>query len=363
MKILVSRILSCLVLVSLVTGIATAGAKSFRVRVHSQMPNNHYVSNAIELFIAEAQKLSKGTLEFDHYLAQQLYRDKQMVDVLPRRGVEVAQFNAGMFIGKVPETGLTILPATFKDLDHYFRFLYDHKKSGAGLVVTQAFLKKANIVDLGILLYSPNFCVITVGPVTNISDYKGKKIRAGAKFHSVILRAWGASEVIMSSSDVYMAMERGTIDGAFSGMTTFLERKWYEAGKYINVVDGLSPGPFSLGANLDFWNELERAQKRALIKGAYRAKIFAGRKAIAAWNESQKQLKSKGVKIHVWQPAEAKTLKDRTLPAILKTLIEKPLGKEMVMKVNCWIESTRDGNKTWEDTCRLDMEQRLSQIK
>ncbi len=55
-------------------------------------------------------------------------------------------------------------------------------------------------------------------PLTKPDDFKGLKMRTFSKGDADTLRALGAAPTVMSSSEMYMALQRGTVDGATTGM-------------------------------------------------------------------------------------------------------------------------------------------------
>jgi len=230
---------------------SSSGAEPLQARVHSQMPADHFVTKSVDLFIEEATKLSNGSIKFIHYPSQQLYQDKDIPNVLPKGAVEFAQLNGSMFVGKIPENGLASLPAVFDNLDHFYRYFM---MTPFREVLDHAY-QKNNMCILSSLLYSPDNCILSTKSITKIDDLRGKKIRTWGKILSIILDSWGASGVVMSSSDVYMAMERGTIDGVFSGLTSFSARKWQEVAKHVNEIEGFLAAPFTLAVNMDFWKK------------------------------------------------------------------------------------------------------------
>ncbi len=356
------RIVLTMVVCAMILVVGTVQAETLQGRIHSQMPAVHYVAKGVDLFITEVTEKTGGAIKFTHFPSQQLYRDKDIPDVLPKGGVEAAQINSAMFVGKVAEAGIIMLPATFNDVNHFYRYLYDYKNSGAGAFLDNAFRKKTNMVNLGTLLYSPNTAALTNKPVTDPSSYKGMKIRGPGKIFAVNLQAWGASGVVMSSSDVYMALERGTIDGAFSGVSSFYSRKWYEAAKYMSVVDGLMPLTFNLCVNLDFWNKLSSDQKKVLIEAAHKAELFCIDAAVQAWSEAEANLKSAGVEIYRFNKAQSQKLREMAQPPIFKIIIEKPLGKEIVTKVQQWVTDTSKGNMTAQQACQMNKERLLSEL-
>ena len=67
--------------------------------------------------------------------------------------------------------------------------------------------------------------------VTDISDIKGKKVRATQPEQAKWLTAMGASPVNISASDAYQGLQRGVIDGIITGSGAVVGFKWYEVLK------------------------------------------------------------------------------------------------------------------------------------
>jgi len=68
-------------------------------------------------------------------------------------------------------------------------------------------------------------------PVTADGDIKGMRVR-GNPLYRPLIEKLGGSMVNMQVGEVYSAMQKGTIDGAFGPITGSSDYKWYEVGKY-----------------------------------------------------------------------------------------------------------------------------------
>ena len=68
-------------------------------------------------------------------------------------------------------------------------------------------------------------------PVTADGDIKGMRVR-GNPLYRPLIDNLGASMVNLQVGEVYSAMQKGTIDGAFGPITGSMDYKWYEVGKY-----------------------------------------------------------------------------------------------------------------------------------
>jgi len=323
----------------------------------------HYVTESVELFIKEAEARSKGTLKFSHYPAQQLYTDMAMANVLPEGGVEMAQIQAMMFAGKVPEIFGGLLPGFYKDQDHYFRAAYDAGPDGGFMdwVIAPAFDEKANTKLLTCMGYSINLCTLTNKPVYKLEDYKGKKIRSLGKSVSILLQALGAAPAMISSSDIYMALQRGTIEGVFSGLTSFYERKWYESAKYVQYYYTGSAN-FNMAANLTFWNKLTPAQRKAIAEAALIAEVYSIERAMADESRAREALKAAGVEVFDFPAAEVKRLHDLARTPLTE-MLEEDLGKELAAQILTTIDASREAKASWKDACEKHGKRLLAELK
>lgn len=95
---------------------------------------------------------------------------------------------------------------------------------------------------------------------------KGFKIRGTEPYHHMI-RTLGGAPVVLTAGDVYVALQRGVIDGAAWGITGALDLKWHEATccmtrplfGQVNIL---------ILMNLDTWRDLPREARAALSTAA-----------------------------------------------------------------------------------------------
>lgn len=333
------------------------------VRIHSQMPIGHYVTESIDLFIKEAEARSKGTLKFTHYPAMQLHKDIEMVDVLPKGGVEMAQISTLMFLGKVPEVGAVAAFGLYKDYDHAVRATYD-VEHGGGLTakVLEPGFQKANIKLLNYICYSTCSIIATTKPVHKVEDYKGLRIRSLGKSVSVVIESLGAAPVLMSAADMYMGLQRGVIDGVLTGATSIYERKLYEVVKHVQDLDLWIPSAFSLAANLDFWNKLSPSQQKAILEAALIAEVYSTEHAIQGEEEARKALKEKGIEVYRFSGPEVEKFYGLVRPAIIE-MIKKDHGEEKGNIIIGMIDATRDAKTTWKKCYEINNKRLMAEIK
>lgn len=101
-------------------------------------------------------------------------------------------------------------------------------------------------------------------PITAEPGLAGRIIRGTVSYHPMI-KALGGSPLNMPVSDVYTALQRGTVDGAAWGLTGAADLKWYE------IIDYMADPQFGqvgvmIFMNLDAWNALNPASQAVLLE-------------------------------------------------------------------------------------------------
>ncbi len=106
--------------------------------------------------------------------------------------------------------------------------------------------------------------LVSTTPIKNLEDIKGKKIRCAAGAYLDMLKALGASPVVMPMPDCYMALQKGTIDGVLGDIDSFLSFRFYEVAKYglTNIPRGSTM--FIVAMNKNKYSSLSDDAKKAI---------------------------------------------------------------------------------------------------
>lgn len=126
----------------------------------------------------------------------------------------------------------------------------------------------AGDVGVGTHMLSTNF------EVSSIEDLRGTKIRV-----SPILRHFiedvGAEPITLPPSDIFLAIDRGTVDGfSWPVADNYTNNGWEEVTRYL-VDHGMYRSGASLAMNLDVWNGLTPEAQEILTEAAHEAQVFA----------------------------------------------------------------------------------------
>lgn len=109
---------------------------------------------------------------------------------------------------------------------------------------------------------SKGFHFLLRKPLTPQKNFDGLKLRGTEPYHHLI-RTLGGTPVVLGPGDVYVALQRGVVDGAAWGVTGALDFKWHEVTccmtrplfGQVNVL---------LLMNLEQWRKLSAEQQMAI---------------------------------------------------------------------------------------------------
>jgi TRAP-type C4-dicarboxylate transport system substrate-binding protein len=305
-----------------------AVAKTIKIRMVGTLPIGHHLTKALKLFAKVAEEKSNNRVKFTLYPAQQLYNDKDLVNVLPKGAVDAAIINSGMWAGRVKSEGPLFFPFYYRDRDQFYKMF----KTKAWEIINNDFEKEGNVKCLSLIEYGTATIILKERKVTSLSDWKGLKIRAYAKYNAVALNALGASPVMMSSGDVYMALQRGTLDGALSGVGSFVSRKWMEQCKYFPKQDFYYSTPFLLVFNLEFWNKLPKDIQKILQEAALEVQAYTVKYTLSSDIKYREILRDKGLTEVPIAPEEMARWRAKVIPA-LKAEYVKQIGAAKAEKI------------------------------
>lgn len=281
------------------------------VRMVGTLPAQHHFTKALEMYKEKVEKKSNGRIEVQIYPSQQLYNDKDLVNVLPNGAVEMAFLNPDMWAGLIPSEGILYLPTYYKSREQFYAVL----DGEPGQMINKDFEKKGNTKILGNIEYGASG-IISKKPITRMEDFKGLRTRSFGEYIATFLQAVGASPTTMSSGEMYQALQKGTLDAAMSGPGSFVDRKLYEVADYYLENDLMHSTPFLTGVNLDFWNKLPPDLQEVLKEAALEVQDWTRKYALESDQKYKETLKEKGVKFTKISDEEYSRWREKAAPAL-----------------------------------------------
>ncbi|MDR3265776.1 MAG: DctP family TRAP transporter solute-binding subunit [Synergistaceae bacterium] len=296
------------VVMAMVLSLSDSAEAKTEFRLSNQFPASHHVSKGLVLFADKVKEYSGGNVECKIFDNAQLYKDTEIVDALLDELVDVGLVATNKWSGMIPAIDVFEMPFVFKDLTSIKKFL----DAGADGLLGKEFegrgVKNLFWVDYGYIQFFNNR-----RPLTKPEDMKGLTMRSFSGSDAETLQTLGAAPTVMSSSEMYMALQRGTVDGATTGMPAAISRKIQEVQKYMTLAN-YTTAQFAIQGNLKWWNSLSAEDKDAITKAGKDAEEWI-RSAIAdSESEALKEIEKAGVEIYTLGDAERGAYQKATLP-------------------------------------------------
>lgn len=260
--------------------------------VSNQFPPSHHISKAIHVFADKVVELSGGQLKVNVADSGSLYNDSQILEAVQDGLVEVGLVGTYKWGGMVPAADVFDLPFLFVDLSSPEKFL----NAGAADILDAEFNKKGvkNLfwVDYGFIQMWNN-----EHPLHSPKDFEGLTMRSYSAGDSITLKALGAAPTLISSAEMYMAIQNGTVKGATTGMPAAVSRKIYEVCKYLTIAN-YSTAQFSVQANLDWWNGLDADSQKAILEAGKAAEKWLRGAVAESEGAAEKTVRDAGLEVN-----------------------------------------------------------------
>ncbi|MCC7326291.1 MAG: TRAP transporter substrate-binding protein DctP [Burkholderiales bacterium] len=295
----------------------TAQAQPIVMRISHQVPPAHHLTRILEGFAADVKARTKGQVEVQLYGSEQLAKAGENFPQVAKGNIEAALSVNFQWGTTIPEMSATLIPYAMGELDQIKKFptsearkFLDDKLAARGVKsIAWLYITRETIITS------------SKAPIIALDDFKGVKIRGLNKLTDNALTAVGAAPTAMPGSEVYQALQAGVLDAGLTDLSAAYSRKYYEVQKY-GTVGPLFTIYFHLYANPAWWNKLSPVNQKAIEAAA----IKAEQDAIPITEETAaaavRELKAKGMTLHLQTPAEQKTWKAAMQPPVVAAFLK-----------------------------------------
>jgi tripartite ATP-independent transporter DctP family solute receptor len=235
-----------------------------------------------ELVEAESDDL---TVEVYH--SGQIADDRSAIEMLQFGTLDITIPSTSPLVNFIPEFGVFDLPFTIPNGE-----VADQVLDG------EFGTKMLEMVDeqglVGLAWWENGFRNLTnnIRPVASMEDVKGMKIRTMEnEIHLDAWKALGANPTPMAFTELFTAMQQGTIDGQENPYPTILLSKYPEVQKHVSNTNHVYT-PFIFLFSKQIWEELSAEQQEVISKAAVEAGKFNRERTREVAEESLEKLKT-----------------------------------------------------------------------
>ncbi len=289
---------------------AIAKSKPIQLIFSTYWPTSYtYFVEPIENFAKKVEERTNGRVKIKIFHSGQLFKGKEEFAACERGDIDMTAPLDIYMTGIIPELGISSLPFLFSDNERFQKCL----DAGLWDLGIKKKLLEHNLVFLGVATGGGYQVYSKKSPVYLPKDFEGKAWGVSGSTASKACALLGGSPTTMSSGELYMALQRGTIDGCTRPLITGLGRKLYETVKYLTVTNMYYYTSFLI-INKKTWDKLPKDVQKIMIQAGKERDKEQLQKLIAYEKNAVKTYQEKGVAVHIPTPKEFAEFKKAIMP-------------------------------------------------
>ncbi len=275
-------------------GLVAAGTASAQTtfKMNISVPQDSHYGAAVDTFAAEVEKRTNGRYKIQNFYASALGNEREAIEAVQLGTLDMAMSSTGPVPNFVPELAILDIPFLFRD--------YAQARATLDGPVGQEMLKKFEPIGIKALAWGENgFRHMTNSQraVRTPEDLKGLKVRTMENpIHMQAYKGFGIIPTPMAISEVFTALQQGTVDGQENPISVIQSWKFDQVQKYLTLT-GHVYSPAFLMMNKGLWDGLSDEDKQHFLDAAKEA-VKANRARI---DQDEKNgvdyLRSKGMEV------------------------------------------------------------------
>lgn len=237
--------------------------ETYTFQVGHVVTTDHSYHLGLQKFAESVNEKTGGRVNIEIFPSGQLGNEADLTEGVTMGTIDMALVNSGNLASFVDSYQLFDLPFLFRDNAHAHAVL-------DGEIGQQALQSLEGIGIKGFANWENGFfCTWNKKNAINSSaDFSGLKIRANNNpIHIDAYNALGVSAITMGWSEVYTAIQNGTVDGVSVSIPSMYTAKIQEVAPYISTSSEFYVTVI-LMMNLDLFNSLPSDIQQALIEAA-----------------------------------------------------------------------------------------------
>ena len=286
-------------------------------------PPGDMKAKTIKYFGDIVEKKTNGRIKFEYFYGGSLTKKPQYVEAVAKGIADISTGPVSFVTGKFPELSIFEVYGAYK-LDKHLEM-----EQAVEPIMTEYFKEKG--VHHVMIQYSGSVVFAHKSKfLAKPEDWKGQKIRLGGRWQSELGKMWGASPVFLPPGELYIALQKGVIDGYMLIWDIINGLKLYEVAPF-HADTNFSNNVENVTMNLKKWETMTKEDQAIFTAAVNETKPWTFKETLKFYDEVKKDLLGKGVKIHELSAQERSTyLKDAysLYPEVQK--VGGPVGKKFM---------------------------------
>jgi tripartite ATP-independent transporter DctP family solute receptor len=248
---------------ALAAGFSASAMAVTTMRISVSIPQNSHQGVAIDTFAKEVEKRTEGRYKIQTFYSASLGAEREATEAVQLGTQELTFTSTGPIPNFVPEVKILDVPFLFRD--------YAHARAVLDGPIGQELLQKFDARGMKALAWGENgFRHMTNSKraVNAPEDLKGLKMRTMENpVHVQAYKGFGIIPTPMAFSEVFTALQQGTVDGQENPLSVITSAKFDQVQKYLTLTGHVySPCVFLM--NKGAFDKLSAADKTAFLEAA-----------------------------------------------------------------------------------------------
>jgi len=206
----------------------SALGQDYTIRLSHESPPSHAKGAWADWFAEAVEEGSDGRIAVEVFPQGQLYSSEQAAIEATIGGlIQMAIPSTGYVASIVPAFEVVDLPLMFPDQEA----LYAFQDSAVGEELLDM-LAPHGLVGLGYISNVP-LDMFSREPIADLADFDGRRIRVHSALLEETVRALGGNPVTIPAAELYLALDQGVVDGAFTTAAYAAPNRYYEVTPYL----------------------------------------------------------------------------------------------------------------------------------
>lgn len=292
-------------------GSGDSSEKELNLKMSVTISNTSSWFKAAEKFADEVKENTDGRINIKVYPNEQLSGGDsgKAVESLSKGTIDLTYNSTIIYSILNDKLGVLSAPFLFKDAAEV-----DAKLSGEGGESIKQIIRDFGVEPLGFGENGFRQVTNSVKEIKSADDINGLKIRIpGIKMYTDLWTLYGANPATMTMSEVFTALQQGTVDGQENPIDVIYSSKLQEVQKHVTMWN-YSYDPLILGMNKKLYDSLSEEDQQILLTAAENANKFQIELARETEKEQIKEMEEAGVSFYYPTEEELAEFKEKAQP-------------------------------------------------
>lgn len=284
---------------------ADADSKDFTINLTmaDHLDASHpYMKYASVKFMDMVTERTDGRITFTHYPSLQAGEMKDHINMMQTGIVSMANSPAAILSEQLPLSNVVNLPSWGLPTDKLAMAFYDLATDETSALYKNDF--EANGIKMLFCGCFPYYQLQSNKPVETCDDFKNLIVRSPGGSMDLILESLGSSVISVAPTELYEAMQRGTVDAMYSPQESLIPQALNEVMTYSTGNLDLNSFIMMWDISLDVWNTIPEDLQQIMIECGKEVTESFSNDLIKEYDAAQTELEAQGIKFTYFSDEE-----------------------------------------------------------